>query len=72
VGDSTPEESIASLETSMKENTTPRVLARLTSEELESVNGGIDSRCPTHATVDLDGRADTGGYTINLGDGTCD
>jgi hypothetical protein len=55
----------------MEENSTPRVLARLTSEELESVNGG-GSRCPNHATVDLDGGSDVGGYTINLGTGACD
>jgi hypothetical protein len=70
VGDSTPEEAASILEVSMEENTTPRVLARLTSEELESVNGA--GRCPNYPTTDLDGRSDVGGYTINLGTGQCD
>jgi hypothetical protein len=58
------------METIMKNNDTPRVLARLTSEELEQINGG--ARCPLHRTTDLDGGSDLGGYTINLGDGSCD
>lgn len=54
----------------MKNNDTPRVLARLTSEELEQINGG--ARCPLNKTTDLDGGSDVGGYTINLGTGACD
>jgi hypothetical protein len=56
-----------------KENvTTPRVLARLTAEDLSLVNGGIRPICPHHVTADLDGYPDTGGYSIDLGTNTCD
>lgn len=55
----------------MNDNTnTPRVLARLTSEELALVNGA--GRCPNHPTTDQDGNGDVGGYTIDLSDMSCD
>lgn len=52
-------------------NNTPRVLARLTSEELSSINGGLPC-CPRHQTVAPDCSDDVGGYTVILDTGTCD
>lgn len=60
------------LEESRLENQTPRVLARLTSEELAMVVGAMRPCCPDHQTVDMDCNPDVGGYTIILDSNTCD
>jgi len=56
----------------MESSNTPRVLARLTSEELALVNGAAACDCPREKTCDQDGQIDTGGYTIDLNSGACD
>jgi hypothetical protein len=52
------------------DSNTPRVLARLTSEELDQVNGA--GYCPPTKTVDLQGGEDSHFGTHNWTTGECD
>lgn len=56
----------------MKHNETPRVLARLTSEELERVNAAGPGGCQPKDSVDQDGNPDKSYSSVNLDTGACD